>query len=709
MSPVTRPTGVKQPEMADESAIKSWLDALASGACDESAFLLAVQEKLKSDPDGNWEALSQLDQYYRRGKIKTEVFHTVKIALAESALRSRNIAPAREALATRDIPVARDIAIPQALTTRDIPVARDIAVPQELETRDIPVARDIAVPQAPLRPELSDAPPYREEAQAQDASGELKSGSVLRRRYRIESVLGQGATGTLFQALDEYRLESPPAGQRLAIKVLHTAVAKRSELLTELHREFQDLQFLSHPNIVRVFEFDRDGGIAFFTMELLHGALLTRVLQVRKLMPLARAHALAVIRDVGAAIAYAHTRGVLHGDINPQNIFITAPGGVRVLGFGASHKSSRNSTTLHHELTLPYTTSSYASCQVLEGQRPDTRDDIFALAGIAYLLLSGQHPFSKKTAIEAREARLKLRRPPNLTNRQWMALRAGLRWERDARPADVQEWLQRLDLRGASKHLGPISELLEPPTRKESKSAFKTAMIAGVAFLFAAGYWVISDHGVLPRLDPSAQVRSSTPSPTAAPANAAPPSSTHDEISAPIARPPPPVPASRSTPATTGTTSPVATRPDAAPPAAAQSAAASPKVASRAAAPAAIASSASASAGPSKIEMAADTVDVPAAESLALVTVQRKGSLRGETSFTWWTESGTAKPGTDFLPVVPQQVTLGDGKSSVNLNVPLSKAPHAQSKSFYVVIDQSDTGAPLGARTLTMVTLLPPD
>jgi hypothetical protein len=107
--------------------------------------------------------------------------------------------------------------------------------------------------------------------------------------------------------------------------------------------------------------------------------------------------------------------------------------------------------------------------------------------------------------------------------------------------------------------------------------------------------------------------------------------------------------------------------------------------------------------------MAADTVDVPAAESLALVTVQRKGSLRGETSFTWWTESGTAKPGTDFLPVVPQQVTLGDGKSSVNLNVPLSKAPHAQSKSFYVVIDQSDTGAPLGARTLTMVTLLPPD
>ncbi|HEY0800931.1 MAG TPA: protein kinase [Steroidobacteraceae bacterium] len=655
-----------------------------------------MQEKFKFDPDGNWEVLSQLDQYYRRGRIKTEVFQAVKNALAESALRARNIPLVREALTVRDIPVARDI----------------------------------AVPQAPLRSELSDAHPQREETGAPDAAGELKPGSILRRRYRIESVLGQGATATIFQALDEYRLESPPVGQRLAIKVLHSAVTTRSEWLTELRREFQQLQFLSHPNIVRVFEFDRDGIIAFFTMELLHGALLTRVLQVRKLIALERAHAWAVIRDVGAAIAYAHSRGVLHGDIKPQNIFITAPGGVRVLGFGASHKS-RNSTMLDQDLTLPYTASGYASCQVLEGQPPDTRDDIFALAGVAYLLLSGQHPYSKKTAIEAREARLTPRRPANLTSRQWKALREGLRWERDARPSDMQEWLQRLDLGGAAKHLGPISELLEPPARKESKSAFATAVIAGVALLFAAGYWVISHYGVLPRLDAGAPVRpaivpsprasSSAPLPATTPANSAPPSSTDRENSAPIARSPPPGAVSRTAPPTAP---PVATRPAAAPTAAAQPAAAPTAAAPRAAAslaaatpraaaspaaaPIAIASS-SASSGPSKIEMAADTVDVPAAESLALVTVRRKGSLRGETSFTWWTESGTAKTGTDFLPVVPQLVNMGDGKSSVNLSIPLSKAPHTQSKSFYVVIDQSDTGAPLGARTLTMVTLLPPD
>ena len=105
--------------------------------------------------------------------------------------------------------------------------------------------------------------------------------------------------------------------------------------------------------------------------------------------------------------------------------------------------------------------------------------------------------------------------------------------------------------------------------------------------------------------------------------------------------------------------------------------------------------------------MATDTVDVAAGESSAQIPVHRKGSLHGQTSFTWWTESGTAKPGADFSAVVPQIALIGDGKSNISLSIPLSKAPHAQSKSFYVVIDQSDGGASVGARTLTMVTLLP--
>jgi serine/threonine protein kinase len=700
--------------MADDSAIKPWLDALASGACDQATFLLYMQERFESDADGNWEVLSQLDQYYRRGRIKAEVFQTVKKALAESALGGRNIPVAREVLGQREVPVAREVPM----------------VPE------IPVARDVAIPPLTVRPEPSDARPHREETQSVDAAAELKPGSVLRRRYRIENILGQGEMGMVFQAIDEYRLEIPPAGRKLAVKVLHAAVAKRAELLTQLRKEFQQLQLLSHPNILRVNEFDRDGPIVFFTMELLNGPLLSRVLQARKLIPLERAQALAVVRDIGAAIVHAHSRGVVHGSLNPQNIFIAIPGEVRVLDFGAAHRSNRRSSTPDHEMTMPFATSAYASCQVLEGEPADARDDVFALACIAYLLLSGEHPFSKKTAIEARQANLSPRRPPNLTNRQWQALRAGLRWKREDRPANAQQWLERFDLRGAAKHLAPMADLLEPPHRKEPKSVFGMAAVVGVILLLAGAFWIVSNRSALPQLDssppindaPSAAATSadsapkalSTPpppalhdTPAAAPASRAPaarapashdtpavaPASraaaSHDApAAAPTSRATAVAPASHDTPAV----APASRAPAATPPAAAKSAAtpsASPP--------------ASVSAGPSKIEMVTDTIDVPAAESLAQVSVRRKGSLRGETNFTWWTESGTAKPGIDFLPVVPKLASIGDGKSDITLDIPLSKAPRTLSKSFYVVIDKSEGGAALGARTLTMVTLLPGD
>jgi len=693
MCPVRQPADVQQPKIADESAIKTWLDALAIGACDAAAFLQYMQKRFASDADGNWEVLSQLDQYYRRGRITTEVFHTVKKALAESALGGRSS-----------------------------PVARETAVAHETPmVPEIPVALEVAVPQATVHTELSDTYRHREETpQSPDAADDLRPGSVLRRRYRIENVLGQGEMGTVFQALDEYRLETQP-GQKLAIKVLHTAVTKRAELLTQLRREFQLLQLLSHPNIVRAFEFDRDGPVIFFTMELLNGPLLSRVLQARRLIPLERAQAWAVVRDIGAAIAHAHSRGVVHGSINPQNIFITVPGELRVLDFAAAHRSNSRSSTPDHEMTMPFAASAYASCQVLEGERADVRDDVFALACIAYLLLSGEHPFSKKTAIEARQTNLSLRRPPKLTNRQWQALRAGLRWEREHRPANVQEWLERLDLRGAAKRLAPISDLLEPPPRKESKSFFGLAVAAGVVLLLGAAFWIVNNRGALPQIDnspPSLADSSSPPAaPVAAPA-AAPPAATsstptppppasHVTPAAPAADSAPTPPAASHAPAVTPP--PASHAPAVAPPPASHAPAVAPPVATKPAAAPSVPPSAGVSSGPSKVELTSDTVDVPAPESLALLSVHRKGSLRGETSFTWWTESGTAKPKIDFSPVVPQLAYIGDGKSSVSLSIPLSKAPRTQSKSFYVVIDQAEGGAALGGRTLTMVTLLPSD
>jgi hypothetical protein len=120
-----------------------------------------------------------------------------------------------------------------------------------------------------------------------------------------------------------------------------------------------------------------------------------------------------------------------------------------------------------------------------------------------------------------------------------------------------------------------------------------------------------------------------------------------------------------------------------------------------------LSSSASSGAGSRpRIELAADTIEVPLADPAARIVVRRTGSTRGEVSFSWWTEAGTAKPGQDFMLVAPREERIDDGKSSASLFVPVvADATRRRSKSFYVVINNPSADASLGKRTLTMVTI----
>jgi hypothetical protein len=108
--------------------------------------------------------------------------------------------------------------------------------------------------------------------------------------------------------------------------------------------------------------------------------------------------------------------------------------------------------------------------------------------------------------------------------------------------------------------------------------------------------------------------------------------------------------------------------------------------------------------------MAADTADVEPTDREARVTVRRRGNVHGDASFRWWTESGTAIPGRDFAPEVPRLEKIPDGRDGVSLIIPILSTPHGKSRSFYVVIDRTESGgAALGGRTLTMVTIQPTD
>src|SRR5258707_3188339 len=170
---------------------------------------------------------------------------------------------------------------------------------------------------------------------------------------------------------------------------------------------------------------------------------------------------------------------------------------------------------------------------------------------MSYLLISGDHPFPMKPGIRARSRGRGRGRPAGLSNRQWQALRAALQWKREQRPADVQEWLRQMDLRGAAKRSAPLTDHLEPPLHKESRSGLATVIAAGVVLLLAGAYWILSHRATLPRVDSTAQVR------------------VPDTPARPSASPPPariPAPASQDAPAAAP---PVAGRPGAATPLAA--------------------------------------------------------------------------------------------------------------------------------------------
>jgi hypothetical protein len=101
-------------------------------------------------------------------------------------------------------------------------------------------------------------------------------------------------------------------------------------------------------------------------------------------------------------------------------------------------------------------------------------------------------------------------------------------------------------------------------------------------------------------------------------------------------------------------------------------------------------------------------VDVAPTDPAAHVIVKRTGNLRADASFTWWTESGTAKPGKDFMDVKTHEEHFEAGKAAADLFVPVVADPtRKESKSFYIVINDPSDGASLGKRTLTMVTIPP--
>lgn len=271
-------------------------------------------------------------------------------------------------------------------------------------------------------------------------------GDTLNGRFVLEECLGFGGMGMVYKALDLRKLEASDRNPYIAIKVLNVQFRGHPKSLIALQREAKKAQMLAHPNIVTVYDFDRDGSMVYLTMEYLTGKPLNQLLRAPDFAGLPFKQALPIISGMSKALAYAHERGFVHCDLKPGNVFLTESGEVKIIDFGIArvfHKPEEEAeATVFDPGSLGGMTPAYASPEMLEHREADPRDDIFALGCISYELLTGRHPFNRVPATQARNAGLRPQRPKDLGARPWRALQAALALDRESRMPTVTRFLQ---------------------------------------------------------------------------------------------------------------------------------------------------------------------------------------------------------------------------------------------------------------------------
>jgi serine/threonine protein kinase len=283
-----------------------------------------------------------------------------------------------------------------------------------------------------------------------DVDAILIIGSIIGGRYELISELGSGGMGKVFKARDRLRAEAQDRDPFIALKVLSERFKEHPDSMIALQRESRRAQTLAHPNVITVHEFFRDGPHFYMTMELLNGKPLDLLLQSDYSAGLEFEDAWPIIEGVGLALQYGHEKGIVHSDIKPGNIFVCTDGTVKVLDLGISRPipvtdvPEAEQTVFDPGTRLGSLTPAYASLEMWNQDTPDPRDDIYALGCVAYLLLTGRHPFDGQSAREAFNQNLSPPKIEKIARSQWSALIDALSFRRDDRTKTVRQVLNRL-------------------------------------------------------------------------------------------------------------------------------------------------------------------------------------------------------------------------------------------------------------------------
>lgn len=231
-------------------------------------------------------------------------------------------------------------------------------------------------------------------------SERLMVGSQIN-QYKILEKIGSGGQGTVYKALDT------KLNRTVVIKVLPPELTQKTANFRRFEREAQLCSQLDHPNICTVYDFHDADGVFYIAMQYIEGKNVRQLVSGR---PLELRSAISIAIQVTDALAYAHSKNIIHRDIKAGNIMVSESGQAKILDFGLAklledeHEEQgrgldRNEIT---ELGIPYGTATYAAPEQAKGERADERSDIFSTGVLLYEMLTGIWAFQGKTVIDVR-------------------------------------------------------------------------------------------------------------------------------------------------------------------------------------------------------------------------------------------------------------------------------------------------------------------
>jgi eukaryotic-like serine/threonine-protein kinase len=214
-------------------------------------------------------------------------------------------------------------------------------------------------------------------------------GRVLDRRYHVRSRIAHGGMATVYLATDK-RLD-----RQVALKVMHAELARDEEFVSRFIGEAKSVARLSHPNVVAVFDQGSDGQYLYLAMEYVPGRTLRSLLRERGAFP--PDAALGIMEPILSGLAAAHAAGIVHRDVKPENVLLTADGRLKVVDFGLAQAQA---ATGHTREGVLIGTVAYIAPEQVTGHVTDFRTDVYAAGVVLFELLTGSQPYSAPSPLQ---------------------------------------------------------------------------------------------------------------------------------------------------------------------------------------------------------------------------------------------------------------------------------------------------------------------